>query len=563
MDSGDFQMWVTGRQGPGNGIRHAFATAQEKPARRLCGGHRGQPRHEVRSRDDRPQRLSQPPAGPGQADTVAGDQVRGLDHCVEITVPAGGHDMLRVEGDHLASRMGHGIMGPPPQQRQAILPGQVVYPLSQDMPTRRDAGCCLGYHVPDYRVPFSMTLPHLDAAMPQPGRSRKFGYLLLAFVALTLASFWLLQRYAVYIARLYDYDIQNPLLQFVLLLLIFALVTAGAGGLAGWLPLRPENQLRLAFGGGVVLAVVVAVYQSRFGMGPDQREMIHRLLKGGNYLAVGLAGAFAGALLLTWRRYGLIEVIARPDQILLDAVREGHRYLLLADTAWDRSRRILEILLSLTAIAIALPISFFLVLAVWLQDPGPVLVAKVVVGRGGGSFNQLKLRSMRKDAEVATGPVPAAPEDGRVTRLGHLLRRTHIDELPQLINIFLGQMSLVGPRPERTVFVARHLNQIKDYAKRHRVRPGLAGLAQVYGDYYSTPREKLHYDLLYIRRRSLGLDARLFLEAVALAILGWDPRRRHRPRPRHRRQDERFRQAYAALRGQDPPEQAGHEADGG
>jgi lipopolysaccharide/colanic/teichoic acid biosynthesis glycosyltransferase len=407
-----------------------------------------------------------------------------------------------------------------------------------------------------------MTLPRLADATPQPDRSRKFGYLLLAFVALTLASFWLLQRYAVYVARLYDYDIKNPLLQFILLLLLFALTTAGSGALATRLALRSENQLRLAFGSSLALAAVLAVYQSRFGMGPDQRELIHRLLKGSNYLAVGLLGAFAGALALTQHRYGLIEVIAHPEPDLVDRVREGHRHVQLADTMWDRFRRMLEILLSLTAIAVALPISLFLALAVWLQDPGPLLVAKVVVGRGGGSFNQLKLRSMRKDAEVATGPVPAAPEDRRVTRLGHLLRRTHIDELPQLINIFLGQMSLVGPRPERTVFVARHLNQIKDYAKRHQVRPGLAGLAQVYGDYYSTPREKLHYDLLYIRRRSLGLDAKLFLEAVALAILGRDPRRRHRTRPRHRRQDERFRQAYTALRGQAPPEASEPEGKG-
>lgn len=399
-----------------------------------------------------------------------------------------------------------------------------------------------------------MTSPRLADAAPHSGRSRKFGYLLLAFVALTLACFWLLQRYAVYIARLYDYDIQNPLLQFVLLLLIFALVAVGGGLLAGRLALRPENQLRLAFVVALVLAAVVAVYQSRFGMGPQQRETIHRLLKGANYLAVGLLGSFVGALFLTWRRYGLVEVIARPSANMVAAVTDGHRGLALADTTWDRARRALEILLSLAAITVALPISFFLTLAVWMQDPGPLLVAKVVVGRGGSSFSQLKLRSMRKDAEGATGPVPAAPEDQRVTRLGHLLRRTHIDEIPQLLNILLGQMSLVGPRPERTIFVARHLGQIRDYAKRHRVRPGLAGMAQVYGDYYSTPREKLHYDLLYIRRRSLGLDIRLFLEAMALAFFGWDPRRRHGSRPRHRRQDERFRQAYAALRGQAPPE---------
>lgn len=397
-----------------------------------------------------------------------------------------------------------------------------------------------------------------------PRRTRKFGYLLLAFVALALASFWLLQRYAVYIASLYDYDIQNPLLQFLILLLLFAAVTVVLGiGATGGPRLRPENQLRLAFVGGLCLATVVAVYQSRYGLGPEARALGHRLLKGANYALVGLLGSFLGALVLTWRRYGLVEVIARPQAALVSQVRSAHQGLALADTAWDRVRRLLEIVITGAAIVVSLPISLGLALAIWLQDPGPLLVAKVVVGRGGGSFNQLKLRSMRKDAEGSTGPVPAAPEDQRVTRLGHLLRRTHIDELPQLLNIFLGQMSLVGPRPERTVFVARHLSTIKDYTKRHRVRPGLAGLAQVYGDYYSTPREKLHYDLLYIRRRSLGLDLMLFWEALVLAILGLDPRRHRRSRPRHRRQEERFRQAYAALRGQAPPDDGAGEGDGG
>ncbi len=190
-----------------------------------------------------------------------------------------------------------------------------------------------------------MTLPRLADATPQPDRSRKFGYLLLAFVALTLASFWLLQRYAVYVARLYDYDIKNPLLQFILLLLLFALTTAGSGALATRLALRSENQLRLAFGSSLALAAVLAVYQSRFGMGPDQRELIHRLLKGSNYLAVGLLGAFAGALALTQHRYGLIEVIAHPEPDLVDRVREGHRHVQLAHTMWDRFRRMVEILL--------------------------------------------------------------------------------------------------------------------------------------------------------------------------------------------------------------------------
>jgi lipopolysaccharide/colanic/teichoic acid biosynthesis glycosyltransferase len=181
-------------------------------------------------------------------------------------------------------------------------------------------------------------------------------------------------------------------------------------------------------------------------------------------------------------------------------------------------------------------------------------VAKVAVRQGGRSFHQLKLRSMVKNAEAGTGPVPAAPGDRRVTPLGGLLRRTHIDELPQLINIALGHMSLVGPRPERTVFVHHHLATIPRYRLRHAVRPGLAGMAQVYGDYYSTPREKLHYDLLYIRERSLALDVKLFGAAVLMALFGLPPYRRHRQRDRlrQRHEDANWRRAYEALRGDVP-----------
>jgi hypothetical protein len=182
---------------------------------------------------------------------------------------------------------------------------------------------------------------------------------------------------------------------------------------------------------------------------------------------------------------------------------------------------------------------------------------------GIGMINQaqwdqtVKVAMETKNAEGATGPVPAAPQDRRVTWLGSLLRRTHIDELPQMINIAKGEMSLVGPRPERTIFVERHLQSIRDYARRHSVRPGLAGMAQVYGDYYSTPRQKLHYDLLYIRRRSFGLDLQLFMTAVTIGLFGIRPNRRHAVRRTARlAEGARWAEAYSALRGGGPPDAA-------
>jgi hypothetical protein len=141
----------------------------------------------------------------------------------------------------------------------------------------------------------------------------------------------------------------------------------------------------------------------------------------------------------------------------------------------------------------------------------------------------------------------------RITPFGQVLRRTHIDELPQVLNIALGEMSFVGPRPDRTVFAYRNVGMLPGYPLRHTVRPGLSGLAQVYGDYYSTSREKLRYDLLYIARRSFGLDCRLFVAAALLGLFGTAPGvQRGRRLFTERIKEERWRRAHEALRGETP-----------
>ena len=126
---------------------------------------------------------------------------------------------------------------------------------------------------------------------------------------------------------------------------------------------------------------------------------------------------------------------------------------------------------------------------------------------------------MVRGAEETTGPVLADEVDGRVLKAGKVLRKTALDELPQLINILSGDMSFVGPRPQRTVLVRDYLERMPEYAERHRVLPGLAGLAQVAGDYYLTPRQKLRFDRLYIRYSGLGYD--LLLLFLAFLITFW------------------------------------------
>ena len=130
---------------------------------------------------------------------------------------------------------------------------------------------------------------------------------------------------------------------------------------------------------------------------------------------------------------------------------------------------------------------------------------------------------MMKDAEKHTGAVLSDKDDPRVTSIGRLMRKTAVDEIPQLISIFRGDMSWVGPRPERPEFVRNFLRDIPDCGCRYQVKPGLTGLAQVCGHYLSTPEEKLVYDLEHLRRRSLWLDLKLFLKSWAnTARLRWD-----------------------------------------
>ena len=155
------------------------------------------------------------------------------------------------------------------------------------------------------------------------------------------------------------------------------------------------------------------------------------------------------------------------------------------------------------ALAVAIP------LAIRLESPGPVLYRQARLGRGGRVFVMLKFRTMVDGAERRTGPVWAARRDARVTRVGGFLRRWHLDELPQVANVVRGEMSLVGPRPERPELAARVEREVPGFAGRLRVRPGIAGLAQARGSGHWKPRRKLRYDTFYMARMSPWLDLTL------------------------------------------------------
>jgi lipopolysaccharide/colanic/teichoic acid biosynthesis glycosyltransferase len=162
-------------------------------------------------------------------------------------------------------------------------------------------------------------------------------------------------------------------------------------------------------------------------------------------------------------------------------------------------------------------------LLIMLESGTPIIYRQERVGYRGRTFTVLKLRSMSADAEKDGRAAWASVNDARVTRVGRLLRRARIDELPQLLNILKGEMSFVGPRPERPEFVAMLTEQIPFYAVRHSVKPGLTGWAQVRYSYGSTVEQsirKLEYDLFYVKNHTLLLDLVILLETVRVVLLG-------------------------------------------
>lgn len=158
-------------------------------------------------------------------------------------------------------------------------------------------------------------------------------------------------------------------------------------------------------------------------------------------------------------------------------------------------------------------------LVIRLTDEGPVFYVQERMGKNGRRFNLIKFRTMVVNAERETGPVWAGEEDDRVTPIGRFLRRTHLDEVPQVVNILRGEMSLVGPRPERPELFEQFCDEIPEFHLRLRVKPGIAGLAQVKGLYHTTPRNKLRYDNIYIDTFNPWMDFKLFVCSIWLAFL--------------------------------------------
>ena len=190
------------------------------------------------------------------------------------------------------------------------------------------------------------------------------------------------------------------------------------------------------------------------------------------------------------------------------------------------AKRAVDVLVSAAMLALLSPLFLAVAAAILLVEGGPVFYTQERVGQGGRRFRIIKFRSMRSDAEAATGPIWASDHDARCTRIGDWLRSTNVDELPQLFNVLKGEMSLVGPRPERPVFVDRFAAEMPDYALRHAVPCGMTGWAQVHGWRGRTSlRKRIQYDLDYINRWSFWIDFRILfmtIQHVAWGKISWN-----------------------------------------
>ncbi len=246
-------------------------------------------------------------------------------------------------------------------------------------------------------------------------------------------------------------------------------------------------------------------------LGPDDHAYLDEVLRvcDGRSVALKLVPDFytvIGGMARTEHMYGLPLIEVLPEPI----------------PAWEKStKRIIDVVVSATVLAAGLPLWLAVAALVKMTSPGPAIYRQTRAGRHGKPFTMYKFRTMEDDAERHTGPIWASKGDSRYTSIGRRLRALRLDEIPQLWNVLKGEMSLVGPRPERPYFVEKLAREIPLYSRRHRVQPGITGLAQVkwrYDQDLEDVRQKLKYDLFYIENMSLRMDFQVLLQTIRTTL---------------------------------------------
>jgi exopolysaccharide biosynthesis polyprenyl glycosylphosphotransferase len=256
-----------------------------------------------------------------------------------------------------------------------------------------------------------------------------------------------------------------------------------------------------------------AVSEVLIGLDPSERKQLTDILRQCDSVDVGMK--------IMPDLYDIVSGQARISSLYGLPLMEVRPQLM---KPWEETaKRTLDVLFSLSVLIAGIPLWLLFACFIKLDSQGPVLYRQVRVGKNSNHFKIFKFRSMRSDAEKKSGPIWAEKNDPRVTNAGRILRKTHLDEIPQFINVLKGDMSLVGPRPERPFFVDKLTKEIPLYNHRHRVRPGITGWAQVkhkYDENMEDVRTKIKYDLFYIENISWRLDLKILFNTIYVMITG-------------------------------------------
>ncbi|MFH0731623.1 MAG: exopolysaccharide biosynthesis polyprenyl glycosylphosphotransferase [Candidatus Omnitrophota bacterium] len=236
-------------------------------------------------------------------------------------------------------------------------------------------------------------------------------------------------------------------------------------------------------------------------------------------------GLFAFYMIeLVYAQNGTGRVIApEPSSLALISTGIIGWVIRFARKRFEEFKRCFDVTVASVGLVVTAPIMLLTAMLIKIVSPGPVFYKQERMGRSGKLFDIYKFRTMKLDAEKETGPIWARENDPRLIKFGKIIRKAHIDEIPQLFNVLSGEMSIVGPRPERPVFVKTLSKEISDYRKRYAVKPGITGLAQVWHKYDETiqdVRKKIKYDLLYIKRMCLMTDVRILFRTVFVVAAG-------------------------------------------
>ncbi len=286
------------------------------------------------------------------------------------------------------------------------------------------------------------------------------------------------------------------------------LLSGGISLIVGRLIVSSEDKhflgkVRLTFGCGLIAGIILLMFMRHFSWWEVGLQVLTIII-----------GAFIGDMLSNPSIGNLIEDYeesVEQQTIYFKGLFNNKGYKTINE---PYSKRIFDLAMSLLGLIIISPFCLIIGLVIWLDDPGPILFSKHSVGKGGIVFKEYKFRTMKTGSML--GKIEDRVRDERLLKIGTFLRRNHIDELPQIFNILKAEMSLVGPRPIRTIDELAANKLVPNFGERHIVLPGIAGLAQIRSGYHTDPATRLKYDLRYIKKRSMALD----LKIIFLSVVG-------------------------------------------